>query len=336
MNTELKAHDSAAKTRQSAKNIKHKSESKTKQQAQHQTNRQAVYWFKFVACIWCLLFITLTVEANEQEQTQAKTHSPSDETTTSLADQLSIAQQPSKQRQIKVVADYTRELNSSNHETSSTHQLSLKANQQLKETPLLPLSNRMTRIEHQAAKLAAQANSELPVSKQKIQIKAARSFRQEFGIFDAVSRLFDDIDADGFYRTFSITFDADVYTYNGVNEALVYADIYLSQNGGDWEYFYSTDNFMIFGESTNDQYEVLSTLASGYQTAHYDVLIDLYQVGYSNIVATYSSDDNSSLYALPLESENYDIYYEEEIDEHGGSFVWLSLAIIARLLWRRR
>ena len=194
---------------------------------------------------------------------------------------------------------------------------------------------KMTRAEHQAQKSLAQLpNSEQKSkdeSKQKIAIKAARSFRQEFSIFDGFTQLFDDIDADGFYRTFSVTFDADVYTYNGVNEALVYADIYLRRDGGVWEYFYTTDDFLIFGESTQDEYEVLSTLATGYQPDHYDVLIDLYQVGYSDIVATYSSDDSSSLYALPLESENFDIYYEEEIHVHGGSVSWLGLILLAFL-----
>ncbi|WP_448552453.1 choice-of-anchor H family protein [Thalassotalea montiporae] len=339
MNTEITTQHSANKARLLAMKKQHKGKHAAIKQLlrKRQANRQEVRWFKFVACIWCLLFIALTAEANEQTQHTSTTEEATiEETSTTLANQLLAAEQPSEFQQIKVVADYTRELqsidNDSNSNINGVNQLPSAANQKLSEAPLLPVSTRISRAEHQAAK----ALSQLPTSKQKIEIKAARSFRQEFSIFDAVTRLFDDIDADGFFRTFSVTFDADVYTYNGVNEALVYADIYLRQNGRDWEYFYSTDNFMIFGESTDDQYEVLSTLASGYQTDHYDVLIDLYQVGYSNIVATYSSDDSSSLYALPLESENYDVYYEEEIHVHGGSFAWFGLAIIGAMLWRRR
>lgn len=153
--------------------------------------------------------------------------------------------------------------------------------------------------------------------------KESKSIYRDFVIYDGYSQLIEDIDNDGFYRTFSITFDADVLTNTHDDHAYVYAELYISKNGGDWIHYYTTDNFSIFGESTSDDYEVYSTLEAGFSSNSYDILIDLYEVGYSDIVATFSSEDSNALYALPLESVDYDY---EQIDvvvvdshSHGGS-----------------
>ncbi len=78
---------------------------------------------------------------------------------------------------------------------------------------------------------------------------------------------------------------------------------------------------------------MLTTLANGYQTDHYDVLIDLYELGYADPVATISSDESNALYALPLESSDRDLVYVEEVyieTEHsGGALSWLSVGLLA-------
>ena len=151
-----------------------------------------------------------------------------------------------------------------------------------------------------------------------------------FSIFDASSRVFEDFDYDGFYQTFSVTFDVDV---NGsyLNErADLFAELYLSRDGGPWVHYYTTDVFTIYGDSTQDDYEVLTTLYTGYATDHYDVLIDVYEVGYSDIVATISADETDSLYALPLESSDRD--REPDIivvEESGGAFSVLGLLCLS-------
>lgn len=164
----------------------------------------------------------------------------------------------------------------------------------------------------------------------------ANSVYRDFYIYDAYSRLFVDNDFDGFYQTFSVTFDADVSGAYINETANVFAELYLSRNGGPWEHYYTTDIFTIFGDATDDDYEVLTTLESGYTTDHYDVLIDLYEVGYGDIVATVSSSDFDSLYALPLESSYWDDEYIEIETEHGGSMsLWGILVIFALGLSRR-
>jgi hypothetical protein len=159
----------------------------------------------------------------------------------------------------------------------------------------------------------------------------------DFAIYGATTLLQDDYDSDGFYQTFSVSFDADIvsYTHNQLGE--VYALLYISNNGGPWTHYYTTDDFIIEGETDLDEYEVITTFLSGYSTDHYDILIDLYQVGYSDIVASYSSDDSNALYALSLESADYDEPYEAPYIEvveisHGGSFS-MSLLLLFLLIY---
>lgn len=159
-----------------------------------------------------------------------------------------------------------------------------------------------------------------------------------FSIYTGYSQLITDIDEDGYYQTFGVTFDADILSPIPNEQAFVYADLYLSQNGGPWVLYFSSDDFLITGENTDDEFEVITQLDSGYVPDHYDVLIDLYEVGYSDVVATYSSNDSNALYALPLESSDYDPEYIEVVyhDEHSGSISWWLLGALLALVYRRR
>jgi hypothetical protein len=149
--------------------------------------------------------------------------------------------------------------------------------------------------------------------------------------------LYEDYDGDGYYQTFSVTFDADIYSYTENQFGEVYALLYLSKNGGPWTHYFTTDDFLIEGDTDLDEYEVITTFVSGYSSDHYDVLIDLYQVGYSDIVASLSSDDSDALYALPIESAEYDEPYievVEVVEVTAGSMYWLILMLLTILLIR--
>lgn len=158
-----------------------------------------------------------------------------------------------------------------------------------------------------------------------------------FSIYSATSELIEDVDADGFYQTFSVAFDADINSSLHNDSALVYADLYLSKNGGPWELYFTTDNFEIVGDSEDDIFEVTTNLHSGYSPDHYDVLIDLYEVGFSDVVATYSADNTNALYALPIESQDYDPEYVEVeyYEEHSGTGIGI-LMISALVFFTRQ
>ncbi|OUR61039.1 hypothetical protein A9Q74_10960 [Colwellia sp. 39_35_sub15_T18] len=176
---------------------------------------------------------------------------------------------------------------------------------------------------------AVQRDSQLSLR----QLTLNRDYYADFTIYNAASFLLNDYDGDGFYQTFSVTFDADIYSDNQFGE--VYALLYISKNGGPWSHYFTTDSFIIEGDTDLDEYEVITTFLSGYASDHYDVLIDLYQVGYSDVVATYSSDDSNALYALPLESADYDEPYVEVVTvSEGGSMSMLILFLLGTLLIR--
>ena len=185
---------------------------------------------------------------------------------------------------------------------------------------------------------ASKVDATVKMNKSAEQASRAVNFDHGFSIYTGYSQLITDIDADGYYQTFSVSFDADILSPFIDEQALVYADLYLSKDGGPWILYFSTDDFVITGENTDDEFEVVTQLNSGYVPDNYDVLIDLYEVGYSDVVATYSSNDTNALYGLPLESSDYDPeYYEVEYhDEHGGGVSWFLFSLLLVLVARRR
>jgi len=209
--------------------------------------------------------------------------------------------------------------------------------------------NKLTETPDQVIGKATSKTREVMLSNQNTLINKAnkglvshsnsRDYSADFAIYGATTLLQDDYDGDGFYQTFSVIFDADIFSYTENQFGEVYALLYLSKNGGPWTHYFTTNTFLIEGDTDLDEYEVITTFLSGYSTDHYDVLIDLYQEGYNELVATYSSDDSNDLYALPLESDDYDEPYVEVVETHGGSIYWLTLLLFIsysiRLIFRK-
>jgi hypothetical protein len=134
---------------------------------------------------------------------------------------------------------------------------------------------------------------------------SARS--SDFWFFDAGSTLLGDRDNDGFHHEFRIRFDADVIS----GDALVYARLYLRRaDNSDWLLYAETEDFRIFGQDGDDDYFVTTTLDDGWPTGDYDVLIDLYESGFSGIVATIGPFDSDALGLLPLEETGLDLPIE--------------------------
>jgi len=190
-----------------------------------------------------------------------------------------------------------------------------------------------TRVEHLLNKQKMLNASKLTNFKSQ-QIDLAQSLYSQstnysdFGIYRAFSYLVDDIDEDGFYQSFSIVFDADIYH---ASYAEVYAELYLRKDGGPWIHYYSSDVFSLLGESEDDEFEVSTTLEQGFTNGFYDVLIDLYEANSDELVVSYGSDDDSALYGLTLESSDYDQLYVTETEiiySNGGSLSLITLLMI--------
>ncbi|NMP17812.1 choice-of-anchor H family protein [Thalassotalea sp. Y01] len=193
----------------------------------------------------------------------------------------------------------------------------------------------------QPAALNSDSQSGNLVDSNKVVIRSSQvNHYNSFTIYDAYSELFDDYDYDGYYQSFSVIFDADL-TSGPENMAVgVYAVMFIRESNGPWEHYYTTDDFIIIGSDSEDAYEVYTELDEGYYPDYYDILIELYDSEHGYLVASYSSDDSDSLYALPLESyeyDEYDDYHDHHHDHHddGGSMGIMVLLSLFSLLISR-
>ena len=148
-------------------------------------------------------------------------------------------------------------------------------------------------------------------------------------IYDASTTLISDFDDDGFYHRFSVDIDVDTLS----STSWVYAELYLSYEGGPWNYYASSDDFHIHGDSELDIYVVETELTEGFPPGYYDIRIELYDAEYGDWLLSYGPYDDDSLGALPLEDSVYDdVYYsngyttEVIVAGHGGIGLWLIAA----------
>jgi hypothetical protein len=154
-----------------------------------------------------------------------------------------------------------------------------------------------------------------------------------FWFYDAAVDLYFDQDADGYFYGIDLWFDAD--TYYGVAD--VYAVVYLSYEGGEWNEYASTDDFTLFGASSDDDYVIETDLISGYPTGYYDLLIELFDSFDGTYLASFGPEDTSELSQLTLEDSDRDapIVVREVIVHSGGGgatgLLMLILLLVAAL-----
>lgn len=155
----------------------------------------------------------------------------------------------------------------------------------------------------------------------------------EIILYDASSELISDFDDDSFYHRFSVTIDADsIY-----ETSYVYAELYLSYEGGPWNHYANSDAYHIHGDSEQDIFTIETELADGFSPGYYDVRIKLYDAESDDLILVYGPYDDASLSALPLEDSYYDDWYRDAvypveteviIAGHGhGSMGWWLLTV---------
>ncbi len=162
--------------------------------------------------------------------------------------------------------------------------------------------NKVIRKNLNSLKLAVDGKTDVTNAKKRPKLPQLSSKAFGFSIFDASTFLNFDGDGDGYYSDFTVEFDADYD--NGTAE--VYAKIYTSQNGGDWEELFITDVFVISFDATDDFQSITTALNFGFPTGNYDILIDLYENGISGIVASLEPSTDGDLFALPLEDQEHE------------------------------
>lgn len=159
----------------------------------------------------------------------------------------------------------------------------------------------------------------------------------DFWFYLADVELFRDDDRDGYFSGIDLLFDADtIYT-----AADVYAVVYLSFEGGPWNEYAVTEDFTIFGATSDDDYVIVTDLLSGYPTGSYDILIELLDALDSSLLAVIGPEDASDLGFLPLEDMNRDTPFDDGHtiivhDGGGGSLSWLLLLLLVTMSLARR
>jgi hypothetical protein len=126
----------------------------------------------------------------------------------------------------------------------------------------------------------------------------------DFTVAEVGSTLLTDRDNDGQFSEFRIRFDVDTVFVT----ADVYAALYIRRVGDrDWILYHTTNDFEVDGSSDNDDYFVTTKLDDGFPAGQYDVLIDIYESGFSGVVATVGPFDTGALADLPLEETGLDV-----------------------------
>ncbi len=155
----------------------------------------------------------------------------------------------------------------------------------------------------------------------------------DFWFYDASSEVFYDFDRDGYFHGLTIIFDADVS--DGVAD--VFAELYLSRNGGPWNLYYTTRVFSIFGASAEDEYEVITELDSGYPSGDYDVLVELYDADSGDFLADIGPVDDVDLSYLPLEDAGWDAPPINHGHGYGGGgSTGPAVLLLLLIAWRQR
>jgi len=171
--------------------------------------------------------------------------------------------------------------------------------------------------------------------------RVAAATGMEAWFYDADVELFDDYDLDGYYRFIRVRFDVDsIYA-----DHYVYARLFVTSDGENWDEYHVTDDFLVNGSSSLDDYEVETEFLSGFPPGLYDVLIELYDADYGAFLAEFGPADSSAFSLLPIEDASYDVPPAPIItitEEHGGgstdpiTLVLLGLmAVAAAARWQR-
>lgn len=171
--------------------------------------------------------------------------------------------------------------------------------QELKEFKALDLKNNdyLSRLQ---LKQQRAGDSKLPKSSN----KAQKNGLDHLYIHDAAVFLYEDDDGDGDYSKIRVDFDVDS-PYDDYFD--VYAQLFIRQQGDvDWTHYHTTDVFEIYYDYGSDEYSVTTRLNTGFPPGDYEILIDLFEYGYSDIVDTLDPYDDYDLANLPLEDKTYE------------------------------
>ncbi len=184
------------------------------------------------------------------------------------------------------------------------------------------------------------SSAALPGGKAGSGLASSKARTDEFWFYSADVILFGDDDNDGYFFGIDLLFDVDTIW----SVADVYAVTYLSYEGGPWNEYAVTEDFTVFDTSSDDEFNIVTELDSGYLRGSYDILIEIFDADTGEYLTSFGPDETSDLGFLPLEDFNRDkpivvILPRATSNTHGGggaTGVGMLLALIGALGIRRR
>jgi hypothetical protein len=172
-------------------------------------------------------------------------------------------------------------------------------------------------------------------------VTITETYSTDYILYDAFTELISDFDNDGFYHRFNVDIDVDTV----FDTAYIYTKLYLSYEGGPWNYYASSDNYHIHGDSELDSFIIETELSDGFPPGYYDVRIEVYDADNDEWLLSYGPYDDISLSALPLEDSYHDnsdtvVIYPVETEivfaGHSGSMSWWLLIFPGLIAVARR
>ncbi len=173
------------------------------------------------------------------------------------------------------------------------------------------------------------------VSRSKAITQSLQAANADSWFYTADVELLNDHDRDGYYHGIDLLFDADTY----YAFAEVYAVVYLSLDGGPWNEYAATEDFTLFGASSEDDYVIVTELLTGYPSGSYDVLVELFDAHDNSFLAYIGPDDTSELAFLPLEDAERDVVDVPDVvvvNHHGGGSTGIVFILVLALVALRR
>ncbi len=143
--------------------------------------------------------------------------------------------------------------------------------------------------------------------------KAAPQYHgaQEAWVYDIHTQLSQDYDQDGYYQSLTLDIDFDsIYQSHAV-----YADFYLVSLAGEKTFLYSSNAFVLYGDSHNDRQRFQFQLIDTYYADLYSMEVRLYDADTHALQAHEDGVSHSSLRDLPLESQTLDQYHSVAIHD---------------------
>jgi hypothetical protein len=187
------------------------------------------------------------------------------------------------------------------HKSLQKNTLQLKTDDSLISKNIINLTDSVS-VSRKTSELKHREKKSTTEAKKINNSKRSVSGNTLFSIYDAWISLDKDYDGDGYYSEFSLNVDAD---YAGAL-ANVFMDIYISQDGENWDYFDSSDIFTIQSDE-EDTYTLGFELNHSYPTDSYSFLIQLYQQGSDIAVAQVDQTNFTGLYEKTLEDKEYEL-----------------------------